>query len=405
MRAVVVGAGVAGPVAALAMRQAGIEVEVHEAYPVRAEEVGSYLTVSPNGLDALDAVDALDVVGAVAFPTRINVMIGSTGRELGRIALGRPLDDGTPALTMKRSRLTEVLTSECARRGVVVVHDSRVINAVQENDRVRVTFGDGHTQLVDVLVGADGVRSSVRTWVDPHAPAARYVGLTNFGGITRGAASWAGAEHEAWRFIFGRDAFFGYIPTPGGDVVWFVNEPRRQITVQERLSTTNAQWAAHLARLFSHDAGPAARLIREGVLELAGDNTFDLGHVPRWHRGALVVIGDAAHAPAPSSGQGASMAMEDGVILALCLRDADSVESAFAAYEWSRRERVERIVAAGARSSSSKTPNRFVRPLRDVGLQMVFRLAVTERSTAWIYDHRIDWERGVVGVEDRTNAR
>lgn len=397
MRAVVVGAGVAGPVAALAMNRAGVEVEIHEAYPEPDGEIGSYLTVSPNGLDALAAVGALDACRTVAFPTRLNIMVSGTGRELGRMSLGHPLDDGTPALTVKRSKLIAALVVQCITRGIPVHHDSRVSCAEPENGRVRVTFVGGRTELVDVLVGADGVRSSVRGWVDAQAPAARYVGLANFGGITRGAASWSDAEPEAWRFVFGRRAFFGYIPTPDGDVVWFVNEPRDQISTEERLVTTAGEWSSHLSSLFVDDSGPASRLISEGDLELAGDNTFDLGHVRRWHRGGLIVIGDAAHAPAPSSGQGASMAMEDGVVLAQCLRDHATVAEAFNAYERLRRQRVERIVAAGARSSSSKTPNAWVRPLRDAALRIVFRFAVTERSTAWMYQHRISWSRPVSG--------
>lgn len=380
MKVVVAGAGVAGTVTALALHKAGIEVTVHEAYPAPDRSVGSYLTVSPNGLDALAAVDALDAVGEVAFPTRTNIMVGSTGHELGRLSLGRPLDDGTPALTMKRSHLTAALADECVVRGIEVRHESRVID-------VRTVAED-----VDVVVAADGVRSSLRRWVDPAAPDARYVGLTNFGGITRGAASWGDIEPEAWHFVFGRNAFFGSIPTPAGDVVWFVNEPRDQISADERRTTSSEQWREHLAALFAHDAGHTSRLVAEGELELAGDNTFDLGHVPTWHRDRVVLVGDAAHAPAPSSGQGASMAMEDGVVLAQCLRDSRDVPTAFATYERARRKRVEKIVAAGARSSSSKTPGRLTRPLRDAAMRLVFRYAVTEQSTAWMYDHRIDWD-------------
>jgi 2-polyprenyl-6-methoxyphenol hydroxylase-like FAD-dependent oxidoreductase len=390
MEALVVGAGVAGTAAALALQRSGAHVVVHEAYPELDREVGSYLTVSPNGLDALAAVDALDAVKEIAFPTRTNVMLGSTGRELGRLSLGRPLDDGTPALTTKRSRLTSVLVAECRRRGIEVRHDSRVVRAEDTRRRVTATLADGSTHGADVLVGADGVRSSVRTWVDPTAPAARYVGLANYGGITRGAAGWSGAEAEAWRFVFGRDAFFGFIPTPQGDVVWFVNEPRAPISAAERAATTTGHWRDQLAGLFTRDAGPAERLIREGELELAGDNTYDLGHVPQWHRGRMVVIGDAAHAPAPSSGQGASLALEDGVVLAQHLREDVDVASGLTAFESTRRPRVERIVAAGARSSSAKTPSAAMRPLRDAALRLVFRYAVTDRSTAWMYDHRVD---------------
>jgi 2-polyprenyl-6-methoxyphenol hydroxylase-like FAD-dependent oxidoreductase len=87
------------------------------------------------------------------------------------------------------------------------------------------------------------------------------------------------------------------------------------------------------------------------------------------------------------------MAMEDGVVLAQVLRDAPDVPTAFATYERLRRARVERVVAAGARSSSSKTPGPLVRPLRDTALRLVFRYAITEKKLAWMYDHRIDWEQ------------
>lgn len=363
----------------------------------RLPELAGRTVLAPEPVQTpqVGAVQALDAVRAVAFPTRTNIMVSGTGRELGRMSLGHPLDDGTPALTVKRSKLIAALVAQCITRGIPVHHDSRVAHAEPQSGRVRMTLVGGHTDLVDVLVGADGVRSSVRGWVDAQAPAARFVGLTNSGGITRGAASWSEAEPEAWRFVFGRRAFFGYIPTPDGDVVWFVNEPRGQISAEERMVTTASEWSSQLSGLFDDDSGPASRLISAGDLELAGDNTFDLGHVPRWHRGGLIVIGDAAHAPAPSSGQGASMAMEDGVVLAQYLRDHSTVAEAFNAYERLRRKRVERIVAAGARSSSSKTPNAWVRPVRDVFLRMVFRFAVTERSTAWMYDHRISWNRHV----------
>ena len=106
----------------------------------------------------------------------------------------------------------------------------------------------------------------------------------------------------------------------------------------------------------------------------------------------MIVIGDAAHAPAPSSGQGASMAIEDGVLMAMALRDGPSIDAAFAAFERDRRARVERIVAQGARSSSSKTPGRVGRLVRDAFMRVAFRYLITERSMAWMYDHRIRWE-------------
>ena len=400
MRAVVVGGGVAGPVAALALHRIGLDVVVHESHPPVDTEIGSWFTVTPNGLDALGAVGALHLAREIGFPTRTNIMLSATGRELGRLALGAPLSDGTPALTMKRTRLAAALAQECSRRGIEVRYESGLRSVETTSPgAVRATFADGATREADVLVGADGVHSTTRRLIDPKAPTGRYVGLVNFGGITPAGArrlNDAEAEPESWHFLFGRSAFFGWHATPSGDVVWFVNEPRPRVGPDERGRTTEREWRTHLAQLFAGDAGPAAGLIRDGVLELAGDNTHDLGHVPTWHRGQLVAIGDAAHAPAPSSGQGASMAMEDGVVLAQVLRDAPDVHTAFATYERLRRARVERVVAAGARSSSSKTPGPLTRPLREAALRLVFRYAITEKKLAWMYDHRIDWEQTMV---------
>ena len=121
-------------------------------------------------------------------------------------------------------------------------------------DGVRAVLDDGTTVEGDVLVGADGVHSLVRRAIDPEAPTGRYVGLTNFGGITRNTPVARDLEPEAWHFVFGSRAFFGAHPTPAGDVVWFVNVPREEISRDERASTTPEEWQAVAAR-----AGPRRR--------------------------------------------------------------------------------------------------------------------------------------------------
>lgn len=401
MDALIVGAGVAGPVTAMALKKAGITATIVEAHGVDGGEVGSYFTVSPNGLDALHAIDALPVALGEGFPTRRNVMRAASGRVLGQLPLGAPLADGTPALTMKRTRLARRLADEAMGRGIAIEYGRRLRDATRVGDRIVAAFDDGSTMSADLLIGADGVHSVVRHLIDPSAPDGRYVGLTNFGGVTPAdAVSDPGLEPESWQFMFGRRAFFGAHLAPNGDVVWFVNAPRDVIGREERASTTEETWKRWLASLFDEDAGRAADLIRSGRLELAGDSTYDLGHVPVWHRDRMVVIGDAAHAPAPSSGQGASMAMEDGVVLAQALRDAPSIEAALAAYERARRERVERVVAYGARSSDSKLAGGVGRILRDAFMRLAFRYLVTERSLAWMYGHRIDWEASVATAAD-----
>jgi 2-polyprenyl-6-methoxyphenol hydroxylase-like FAD-dependent oxidoreductase len=404
MKVLIAGGGVAGSVTAMALQQAGIESTVFEAHPQTDAEIGSYLAVSPNGLDAIGAIGALPLVKRFGIPTRRNILLNASGARLGTPSLGSPLADGTVAQTLKRARLNRVLLDEAIARGIPVEFGRRLTGAVVGPDqRVTASFEDGATATGDLLVGADGIHSPTRRLVDPAAPDPRYVGLTNFGGVTRGVM--VPGEPDAWRMIFGRRAFFGYIPTPDGDVVWFVNWPRDQISRAELEATSDAAWREELIDLFIDDAGPAIDLIRAGEFELVGDNTHDLGHVPTWHRGPIVIIGDAAHAPSPTSGQGASMAAEDGVVLAKALRDLPSIPAALAAYEAARRTRVEKIVAYGARGSSAKAPGRVGSAIRDLVMRLVFRYVVTDRSTAWMYDHRVEWQRPLSPVRGSSTTQ
>jgi FAD-dependent urate hydroxylase len=393
-KALIIGGGVAGPVTAMALQRAGLDTVVYEAYPQTTEEVGSYMSVATNGIDALRAIGADSPVLAGGFPSPTNQLLSSGGRRLGAVSNGGTLPDGTVAHTIKRARLYHVLHAEAAGRGVQVEFGKRLVDASATADGgVVAHFDDGSQATGDVLIGADGVHSATRRIIDPEAPSGRYVGLVNFGGYTQEAA--AGAEPGTWHMIFGKRAFFGYVVDPAGGTVWFANVPRAKVSSSERAATSAEQWRRTLVELFAGDRGPASQLIAGGRLELAGDNTHDLPSVPTWRKGPMVIIGDAAHAPSPTSGQGASMAAEDAVVLAKCLRDLPDAHQAFAAYERLRRPRVERIVAQGARTGSSKTPGPVARVARDLLLPVVFKLLVTERSQAWIHGHRVDWDTPV----------
>ena len=433
MRVLVVGGGVAGPAVALATAQLGMEVTLVERREVLDPDEGSWITVAPNGLDALAELGVLERARRVGHPTRTNRMYGATGRHLGDVGLGVPLDDGTVALTMKRSALAALLAEAAVESGAElrlgvssrgVGHggpgddgegeggrdDDGVSvqgSAVSAVSAVSVTLADGTTLWGDVLVGADGVRSRIRQELDPAAPAARYVGLTNFGGISAASPLAGELTPEAWHFVFGRRSFFGAHPLATGDVVWFVNVPRAAISHSERAATSDESWLAWLGGLVSEDAGPAAELVSSGRLELAGDNTHDLAHVPTWWTGSTVLVGDAAHAPSPSSGQGAAMALEDAVVLARCLARHERGElpasegGPFAVYERARRRRVEAVVRAGARSSSAKIPGPVGRVVQESLLRMVFASGLAARSTNAITSHRLGPDAPVTPHQDR----
>jgi 2-polyprenyl-6-methoxyphenol hydroxylase-like FAD-dependent oxidoreductase len=388
-KALIIGGGIAGPVTGMALERAGIESVVYEAYRETAD-VGSYLTVATNGLDALRAIDADRPVVAEGFATPEIVLQSGTGKVLGRVPTGGRLPDGTGTQTIKRPRLHRVLREEASRRGVAIEHGKRLVDVERvRGGGVLACFEDGTQAAGDLLVGADGVHSTVRRAIDPDAPGGRYVGLVNFGGYTAGASF--DAEPGIWHMIFGRRAFFGYVVDPSGGVVWFANVPRPEVGNDERAETTSYEWKRQLIELFGPDRGPANELITAGDLELAGDNTYDLASIPTWHAGSMIIVGDAAHAPASTSGQGASMAMEDGILLAKCLRDRPDTPEALAAFDRLRRKRVERIVKHGARGSSNKTPGPVARVARDLMLSLLFKVFVTPKSLAWVYDHHIDW--------------
>jgi FAD-dependent urate hydroxylase len=389
VKALIAGGGVAGPVTAMALQRAGIDAVVYEAHA--PGDAGSYLSLAANGIDALRAIGADGPVLAAGFPTPTNVLLSGTGRRLGAVGNGGRLADGTVSHAIKRPRLYQVLHEQAAARGIHIEYGRRLVGAEgTAGGGVEAVFDDGSRATGDLLVGADGIHSVTRRLIDPAAPSGRYVGLVNFGGYTPDSAG--AGEPGAWHMIFGRRAFFGHVAHPDGGTVWFANVPRPPVTPAERAATGDGQWRRQLAELFADDRGPARELIEAGRLELAGDSTHDLPSVPTWRRGPMVIVGDAAHAPSPSSGQGASMAAEDAVVLAKCLRDLADIPAALAAYEGLRRKRVERIVAQGARTGRAKTQGPVGRVVRDLTLPLVLRLLVTERSQAWVQGHHIEWD-------------
>ncbi|GGL49621.1 FAD-dependent oxidoreductase [Planomonospora parontospora subsp. antibiotica] len=385
----IIGGGIAGPVTAMALRRAGIDSDVYEAYDRGADGVGAFLTLAVNGLEALRLLDLHDLVCELGMDTPRMEMSNGRGRLLASLR--------QPGRTLKRADLYRALRDEAVRRGVRVHYGKRLTDAETTADGVRAVFADGSTAEGDLLVGADGLRSRTRTIIDPGAPRARHVGLLNTGGFARGVT--VPGEPGTSHFVFGRRCFFGYLVHPDGEVWWFANPPSpREPTPEELAAITPAQWRARLAELFRDDTGPMLDIIGATEHILPGWNTYDFPTVPKWRGGRMVIVGDAAHATSPSSGQGASMAIEDAVVLAKCLRDVPGTRDAFAAFERLRRTRVERVVAQGRRNGSGKAPGAFGALLRDLVLPVIIRQVDRRNGLAWMHDHRISWDDRVTAA-------
>ncbi|WP_225992611.1 FAD-dependent oxidoreductase [Actinomadura montaniterrae] len=379
--ALVIGGGIAGPVTALALRKAGIDATVYEAHEAERDG-GAALTVAPNGLNALEVIGAADAVRAAGRPVPGMVMGDGKGHRFAEFA-GLP---GLPAShVVARADLNRALHDHAAGQGVAIEHGKRLTGAEETADGVTARFDDGTTATADILVGADGIRSTVRGLIDPAAPGPEYTGLIGIGGFASGSG--VTPDPDLMYFAFGARAFLGYWSMPDGRVAWFSNVPEPDAaTAFASRNIPPAAWLERLRGLHADD-DPGAALLRHSRAE----DLFVLGgieimpRVPRWHGGRMVLVGDSAHAPSPSSGQGASLAIESAVELARCLRDVPGPSAAFAAYEDLRRPRVEAIAAAAAQTNKEKSaggPAGPVDPERMFGFVQRFRIDWDERVTA-----------------------
>lgn len=395
MRALITGGGVAGTTAAMALQRAGWDATVYEAYDDSSGlDLGAYLTVAVNGLDALRAIDAHHLVTADGFPTGQMEFYSGTGKKLGAMAMGPTLDDGTVTHTLRRADLYRRLYEEALARGIEIEHRKRLVAAEEHSaGGVMAHFDDGSSAHGELLIGADGLHSATRKIIDPAAPTPRHTGLGNTGGFTR--VPDLPAPPGAYQMVWGRDCFFGYTLSPDGEIWWFANPPSKTEIPPETLrSLTTSELRDRLVQLLSADRTPGARIVASTTADFKLFNQYDLPRVPHWRKGSMVIIGDAAHAVSPASGQGCSLAFEDAVTLGQCLRDADTVELALTHYEQLRRPRVERIVKWGSSMNNTKRQGIVGRAIRDLVLPLILKRAARPEEMskmAWMFNHHIDW--------------
>jgi 2-polyprenyl-6-methoxyphenol hydroxylase-like FAD-dependent oxidoreductase len=387
--AIVIGGGIAGPVTALALHRAGIEATIYEGHPGSADGLGGTIALAPNGVAALEIVGAAGAVVAAAQPIERQAMtVGGKRIEMPAVAGAGPLQ------VIRRADLYEVLRDRAVAEGVRFEHGKRLSGVREEPRATTALFADGDEARAEVLIGADGVHSTVRRLIDPSAPGPRYTGML----AVEGRSSFeVDGDLSTMTFAFGRKAYYLYWRLPPGGTIWGVNLPSASpLTVAEARELPPSHWMRVLEATYGEDS-PGGELMRRTPLSsvLVNGALHIMPPVPHWSRGRMVLVGDAVHAPSNSSGQGASLSIESAVELARCLRDLD-VPDAFATYERLRRARVEAVAAGAAKVNHAKAPGRVGQAVLPLLMRPLMKLAMNpEKKLGPVLRHRIDWDAPV----------
>lgn len=394
--ALVIGGGIAGPAVALFLARAGWEPRILESAPAPERAAGAFLNVAANGLDVLGQLGLRDAVVDGGHRAGRMVMLSGHGRELGVVPNGPAGALERGGVVVQRSHLHGVLHDGATAAGIPIEYGARVTGIRSMTDAASVTLADGRELTADVAIGADGIGSPTRMAIDPGAPAPAYTGLVGLGGTAR--VPGLAPTPETQVMVFGRRAFFGYLVRGDGTALWFANLTRPEPDRGTLAATPRERWLDELRELHAGDPRPVPQLLAQVVGDVSAYPIHSLPHVPRWHRGRVVAIGDAVHATSPSAGQGASLALEDAITLARALRDAPDHAAAFAAYQRMRQARVERIVDyARAVDRNKRVPrSRIGIALRDAMLPLFLRNAMDDRRNDDLYLHHVAWdEQGV----------
>jgi salicylate hydroxylase len=396
-RIAIIGGGIGGLAAALALERRGAETIVCEQSPTLSE-IGAGLNLTPNAIKALRSLGIEREVEAIGSGSEFMVIRSwKSGRFISRTRRGNFREKfGAPNLTMHRADLLSVLagalkTTEIRLGARCVAVEGRARDAVAR-------FADGSEIEADIVVGADGIHSVVRRSLFG-ADAPRFTGCICWRGMapvdavprdinTTDGTMWLGPHGHVVHYLVRRGELVNIVAHFDSNA-WTEESWTRQCDVSE-VTTTYAGWHSALTRLY-----PCSERWYKWAL-------YDRDPLECWSVGRATLLGDSAHAMLPYLAQGAAMAIEDGCVLAATVaRHGDDLGAALASYERLRVPRTRAtVLGARARAKENHLASRLARFKRDV------RFALRERfggggggdntafQVAWLYDYDAGREAG-----------
>lgn len=347
----IVGGGIGGLTTAIALREYGIEATVFERAS-ELREIGAAVALAANATRLLARFGLAGQLASVSVePTDLVYRHWRDGTRLCThpIARGGAYRErfGAPFFGLHRAELQRILTSACDVERIRLGHE--VTGLREAGDELVLEFADGSTFAADIVVGADGVHSTVRSWVTAEQPPV-YTGTSGFRGLVPFAdlpsmpdpsaiQFWAGPDAHVLHYAIG-DQRVNFLAVLEGPASWPAGRSTVPTTTEE-LSQRFADWHPAVRELVS----AVPQQVRWGLLSQPPLRT--------WSRGRAVLIGDAVHAMLPHHGQGANQTIEDAVVLADCLASTDGDHRfAFERYRRLRRARTRAVTGSSWATSA-----------------------------------------------------
>jgi 2-polyprenyl-6-methoxyphenol hydroxylase-like FAD-dependent oxidoreductase len=355
--ALIVGAGIGGLAAGVALQRAGWSVRIHER-AASPRELGFGLLLAPNALSALGRLGVADALACGAAGTGVEIR-----RLNGRLIRHFDIPPGMPTVVALRSDLYGALLSAVGEN--VLRLGSDVVSFSEEAEGVTVRTRDGRTHEGHLLIGADGVSSAIRQQLHPAEPPPRTSGFCAVRGVVHGEG---GRLNGLAAIAYLDDGVEAATARAGSDAVyWYLSLLSRDVPADARTP------AAIVRRLASGFEAPLASIVSATLPEdMRFDELLTRHPLPSWGAGRVTLLGDAAHPLLPHTAQGAAQALEDAVALGAVLENAVDVDSALRRYEQARMKRTRALIRLGPRIARvTTTRSALIQMARSVAIRVV----------------------------------